>query len=82
MIAPQSIEDKTVTAVSLIEEACLSVLLEDWDRRDNANGIYVEEITHRIGLTVWSGPCIGALAVENALAVEKVLLNLKRSGQG
>ena len=30
MTAPQSIGDKTVAAVSLIEEACLSVLLEDW----------------------------------------------------
>ena len=75
MTVPQSIGDKTVAAVSLIEEACLSVLLEDLARRDNADGMCVEEITRRIGLAVWLGMRIGTLVVE------KVLLNLSGTGK-
>ena len=75
MTAPQSIGDKTVAAVSLIEEACLSVLLEDLARSDATNGMSVEEITRRVGLTVWLGPRIGALVVE------KVLQNLSGAGK-
>ncbi len=75
MTAPQSIGDKTVAAVSLIEEACLIVLLEDWTRRDNADGVCVEEITRRIGLAVWLGLRI------STLVVEKVLQNLSGAGK-
>ena len=75
MTAPHKISDKTVAAVSLIEEACLRVLLEDLARSDATDGMSVEEITRRIGLAVWLGPRIGALVVE------KVLHNLSGGGK-
>ncbi len=75
MSVPQRTWDQAVAAVSLIEEACLRALLEDLAHSDATNGMSVEEITHRIGLSTWLGLRIGALVVE------KVLQNLSGAGK-
>ena len=75
MTGRRGIRDKTVAAVSLIEEGCLGVLLEDLAQRGDTDGMSTEEIAERIGLNSWLGRQVGTLVVE------KVLLNLSRAGK-
>ena len=62
--------DKTAEAVSLIEEACLAVLIEHLAVGDGGDGLSTDEIAERIGLDAWLGR-----RISNSV-VEKVLYNL------
>ena len=65
--------DKTLQAMFLIEEACLTALLEHRARTGAEDGMSTQEIAERIGLVRWLGPDVGDAIVG------KVLCNLARS---
>ncbi|MCY4415019.1 MAG: hypothetical protein OXE87_01735 [Chloroflexi bacterium] len=65
--------DKTLQAMFLIEEACLTALLEHRARTGAEDGMSTQEIAERIGLVRWLGPDVGDAVVG------KVLCNLARS---
>lgn len=65
--------DKTLQAMFLIEEACLTALLEHRAWTGDQDGMSTQEIAECIGLVRWLGPDVGDAAVG------KVLCNLARS---
>ena len=65
--------DKTLQAMILIEEACLTALLEHRARTGGQDGMSTSEIADRIGLLHRLGPCV------SEEVVSKVLCNLARS---
>ena len=67
MMQHRRISDKTVQAVSLIEEACLAVLMEHLALGDGRQGLSAEEIAKRIGLDTLLGPGVSNAVVENVL---------------
>lgn len=67
--------DRTVNAISLIEEICLAALLDDLAHGRSAGGLSPEEIAVGVGLARWLGP-----AMASAL-VERILLNLSAAGK-
>ena len=54
---------KTVQAVSLIEEACLAVLIEHLAVGDGREGLPAEDIAERIGLSAWLSPRVSNAVV-------------------
>ena len=65
--------DKTLQAMVLIEEACLTALLDHLARTGGEEGMTTQEIAERIGLVRWLGPDV------SEAVVSKVLCNLARS---
>lgn len=65
--------DKTLQAMFLIEEACLTVLLDHLAHTGDGDGMSIDEIAERIGLARWLGPDV------SEAVVSRVLCNLARS---
>lgn len=65
--------DKTLQGMLLIEEACLTALLEHLARTGDENGMSTQEISERIGLVHRLGPGV------SEAVVSKLLCNLARS---
>ena len=59
--------DKTVQAISLIEEACLAVLIDHLARTGDEDGLSTQEIAERISLVSWLGPDISEAVVGKVL---------------
>ena len=57
----------------LIEEACLTALLDHLARTGDEDGMSTQEIAESIGLVRWLGPVVGEAVVS------RVLCNLARS---
>ena len=66
---------KTVHAVSLIEEACLAVLLDEREFGSCAGCVSTEVVAARSGLERWLGVPV------SAAVVERILLNLLKAGK-
>ena len=67
--------DKTLQAILLIEEACLTALLEHPARTGDGDGMSTQEIAEHIGLVRSLGPGVGDAVVA------QVLCNLARSNR-
>ena len=65
--------DKTLRAMFLVEEACLTALLEHPARTSDEDGISAQEIAERIGLVRYLGPSV------SEAVISKVLCNLSKS---
>ena len=65
--------DKTLQAMFLIEEACLTALLDRLARTGDEDAMSIKEIVESIGLVRWLGPSV------SEAVVSKVLCNLARS---
>ena len=65
--------DKTLQAMFLIEEACLTALLDHLVRTGDEDGMSTQEIAERIGLVRWLGSGV------SEAVVSRVLCNLARS---
>lgn len=59
--------DKTLQAIFLIEEACLTALLEHLARTGDDDGISTHEIAERIGLISWLGTDVSEAVVGKVL---------------
>ena len=59
--------DKTLQAIFLIEEACLTALLEHLVRTGDEDGMSTHEIAERIGLVHWLGTDVGVAVVGKVL---------------
>ena len=59
--------DKTLQAMFLIEEACLTSLLEHLARTGDEGGMSTQEIAERIGLVRWLGPDVSKAVVGKVL---------------
>ena len=69
----QQAADKTLQAMFLIEEACLTALLDHLPRTGGEDGMSAQEIAERLGLVRWLGPGV------SEAVVSKVLCNLAKS---
>ena len=67
--------DKTLQSMFLIEEACLTALLDHLAGTGDEDGMSTQEIAERIGLVRWLGPDV------SEAVVSRVLCNLVRSDQ-
>ncbi len=71
-----SASNATVSAVSLLEESCLTVLLEERARYQQHGWLSASEMAQRSGLTRWLGPTVGGAVagrvLDNLLGAGKV----------
>lgn len=76
MTMHSSASNATVSAVSLLEESCLTVLLAECGRHEKRGWLSAPEIAQRSGLTRWLGPTVGGAVagrvLDNLLGAGKV----------
>ncbi len=59
--------DKTLQAMCLVEEACLTTLLEHMAQTGDESGMSTQEIAERVGLVRWLGPGVSDAVVGKVL---------------